>query len=159
MDHLRLSLTSQTLRFSFPVMRSRPADFWHKELAELPPEEMLPRLALVGFEGICIDRAGELAHADLEKKIAERLNVKPIVSPDRQFAYYSLRAFTLAQKAKVDPDEWQRRHEETLHPVVLTWQRGFVGTPEMKPLMGSSWCYGDGGGRTKLGNRRRGRFA
>lgn len=142
-DHLRLYLHSTDLHWSYPVMRSRPGDFWHKELAAKPLDEMLPQLAWAGFQGICIDRSGDLTDADLEKKLAERLRVAPIVSPDKQFAFYPLQEFSLALKAKVAPEEWQRLHDQTVHPVVISWLRGFMRTPEMRPKDGR-WCSATG---------------
>jgi phosphoglycerol transferase len=142
-DHLRLYVHSKNLRWSYPVMRSRPTDFWHKELAAKPVDDMLPILAFAGFEGVCIDRSDDLGDADLEKKLAKRLHVSPLVSADKRFAYYPLRDFTQTMKAQYSAEEWRRLQDQTLHPVVISWLRGFVRTPEMYPKDGR-WCCSTG---------------
>jgi hypothetical protein len=138
-DHLRLFMQSTNLHWSYPVMRSRPCDFWHKELAAKPVHDMVPQLALAGFQGVCIDRSDDLPDVDLEKKLAAQLGVQPVVSSDQRFAFYPLQTYTERMKARFTSDEWQRLHDQTVHPVVVSWLRGFMRTPEMYPKDGR-WC-------------------
>lgn len=138
-DHLRLFLHSGHLHWSYPVMRSRPTDFWHKELAAKPVDEMLAQLALAEFQGICIDRNDDLPDKEIEAKLTRHLNVTPVVSPDKRFAFYSLEGYTQAMKTRHTPEEWAALHDQTVHPVVVSWQRGFMRTPEMYPKDGR-WC-------------------
>src|SRR5262249_20726255 len=57
-EQLKGYLHSQTLRWSFGSMRGRHGDLAHRALAWRPLGEMVQSLALAGYSGISIDRAG-----------------------------------------------------------------------------------------------------
>src|SRR5579884_3442205 len=139
-DHLRLSIHSTRLRWSYPTMRGRLPDYWHKDLAAQPVEKLLPRLALTGFEGVCIARQSYEDHgAALEKQLVKLLKTAPLVSGDRQFAYYSLTGFTQNFRSQYTVEQWQQLHELTLNPILAVWAHGFMQTGETVPPEGR-WC-------------------
>ena len=121
-------------------MRGRLPDYWHKDLAAQPVEELLPRLALIGFEGICIARQSYEDHgAALEKQLVKMLKVPPLLSGDRQFAYYSLAGFTQNFRSQYTVEQWQQLHELTLNPILAVWAHGLMQTGETLPPEGR-WC-------------------
>ena len=143
-DHLRLSLHSRHLRWSYPTMRARPADFWHKDLASLPPEELLPRLAFAGFRGVCIDReAYPDRAAALEAKLARESGAAPLVCSNLRFSYYALDDYAEKLKGHYSAGQWQARLDEARHPLIVAWARGFQQSAEMLPSEGR-WCTADG---------------
>lgn len=143
-DHLRMSIHSTKLRWSYPTMRGRPADYWHKDLAARPVEEMLPRLALVGFEGICVDRGAYPDRAAaLEKQLIGLLHVRPSESTEGRFAYYSLAGYVQRLHSDFTTAQLQELEDAALHPVLPLWAHGFMQTAEICPA-GGRWCGASG---------------
>lgn len=125
-------------------MRGRPADYWHKDLAARPVDEMLSRLALVGFEGICVDRGGYPDHAAaVEKQLTRLLRVRPFETNEGQFAYYSLTGYVQRLHSEYTAAQWQELQDLALHPVLPLWGHGFMQTAELCPA-GGRWCGPDG---------------
>jgi phosphoglycerol transferase len=139
-DHLLLSLHSHRLRWSYPTMRARPADFWHKELASLPTAELLPRLVFAGFRGLCIDREGYADRAaSLETALSWGTGAAPLVSPDDRFSYHALDDYAERLKASFTAEQWQAHLDEGRYPLIVTWAGGFQQSAEMLPA-GGRWC-------------------
>jgi hypothetical protein len=143
-DHLRLSLHSHHLRWSYPTMRARPADFWHKDLASLAPETLLPRLIFAGFRGVCIDREGypDWGKA-LEAKLLQESGAAPLVCQNQRFSYYALDGYAEKLRGQYSAEQWQVRLDEARYPVIVTWAKGFQQSAEMLPVDGR-WCTADG---------------
>ena len=51
-DHVRGYLHTKRLRFSYGAMKGRDADYWLRELAEGPVDDLVERAVFRGFEGI-----------------------------------------------------------------------------------------------------------
>ncbi len=88
-DHARGYLHSRTLRWSYGSMKGRPASEWQKELAALPPAEMVQRLREAGFRGVYVDRFGYADHgAALEAELTRLLGPPRAESPNRRLVYF-----------------------------------------------------------------------
>jgi phosphoglycerol transferase len=144
-DHLRPYLHSQRLRWSYPVMRGRPADSWHKELSILPLSELTPRLAYAGFAGIWLDRRqlpADKARA-MERELEGLLRTTPLVCANERWVFFDLTTYRQALQAKHTPQEWAERERQTLEPLLLLWGRGFTQTADLRPE-GGRWCAASG---------------
>jgi phosphoglycerol transferase len=121
-DSFRPYLHSHMLRWSYGAMRERPGDAWHRDLLTRPLAERLSLLALAGFGGVHIDRAGYADHAAaLEADLASLLGVKPLVSSGERFAFFDMAPYNLALRRQFSEEDWQRRREAVLHPVTFRW--------------------------------------
>jgi len=90
-DHLRPYLHSKTLRWSYGAMRGREGDAWQCWISSQPVEQMVKVLAESGFAGIYLDRFGFTDQGTaLESKLAQVLDVRPIVSKNQRLAFFSL---------------------------------------------------------------------
>jgi phosphoglycerol transferase len=95
---MRFYLHSDTLRWSCGAVRGREADRWQMELAELPLDEQLDRLAEAGFTGIHIARPGyEDYGAAIEANLRERLNIEPIETEHGRDVFFSMENFLAAR--------------------------------------------------------------
>ncbi len=93
-DHFRAYLNSHRLRWSYGAMKGRPGDLWQRTVVALPPAEMLRYLALSGFDGVYINRAAyRHGSTQIEREISRTLAVAPLVSDNRQMAFYSMVAY------------------------------------------------------------------
>jgi phosphoglycerol transferase len=144
-DLFRPYLHAHTLRWSYGSMRGREADDWQRALLSRPPEERLPLLALAGFGGISIDRAGYQDYgAALEANLTRLLGTAPLVSSSGRFAFYDLAPYTPALRGQLTEEQWQQRREAVLHPVAFQWVRGFH-LPELSDEeVTFRWCTGPG---------------
>lgn len=91
-DLLRPYIHSRGLRWSYGAMKGRPADAWHRQIAQEPIADQLEILARAGFAGITIDRAGygDAASSAVEKELARKLGRPVIVSTSGRFTYYEM---------------------------------------------------------------------
>jgi phosphoglycerol transferase len=91
LEHLRLYLHSESLRFSFGAMCGRPCDLWQRELAGLSLDRQLEAIVLAGFAGIQIDRRGYADDASaLEGELRRLLAVEPITDAAGQRLFFTL---------------------------------------------------------------------
>jgi phosphoglycerol transferase len=144
-DLFRPYLHAHTLRWSYGAMKGREADDWQRDLLPRPPAERLPLLALAGFGGLYVDRAGYEDHgAALEADLARMLGTAPLVSSSSRFAFYDLAPYTQSLKQPLNDHEWQARQEAVLHPVAFRWLPGWH-LPEQSEAEGTfRWCTGPG---------------
>ena len=79
-DHFRPYLHSHSLRWSYGAVRGREEDQWQNIVTQRSPESLVNTLALSGFGGIYINRAGYEDHAaeSLVHDLDRLLGMKPI---------------------------------------------------------------------------------
>jgi phosphoglycerol transferase len=132
--HIRGYLHSDRLRWSFGAMSNRPIYLWQKDIESKPVAEMLQDLAIVGFNGIYLDRATpKPIPPKLEEQISAILSQKPLVSRDGTMAFYSMLDYRKKIREGMSEDELAKRGQASLHPLRLFWRRDFSqleGTPE-----------------------------
>jgi phosphoglycerol transferase len=135
---------SKQLRWSYGAMRGRIGDVWQASIVTKPIPEMIETIALVGFEGIYIDRFGYADNAaKLESDLAALLKVEPLVSKDQRQSFFNLSAYRGTLSEKYSPEELAIKQKEVLYPFQAVWARGCTGT-ENKPGEEYRWCGSSG---------------
>jgi phosphoglycerol transferase len=137
-------LHSQTLRWSYGVMKGREGDLWQRSITSKPLKEMVDTLALAGFNGIYLDRNGYPDRGlDLENKLTDILETKPMVSSHDRLVFFNMTQYGKKIHENYSKEEWQAKQESALHPLLLGWHGGFSnleGTPESN----WRWCSSEG---------------
>jgi phosphoglycerol transferase len=126
-DQFRAYLHSHGLRFSHGTMRGRPGDGWRARVAEKPLPELVRTLALAGFGGLLLERAGFSDHGIwLEGRLARLLGPdKMMMSRHHALSFFDLREYAERLRRRYTPAEWAALREEALHPVQPTWRGSF----------------------------------
>jgi hypothetical protein len=129
-EPVSLYLQSRQLRWSYGAMKGRDADDWQLDLLDRPLEEVVERLALVGFAGITVDRNGYPdGGSDIERRLAGLLQASAVQSADARYVFFDLSRFAAALRASIDGESWANRRESALYPTLVSW-RGCRGEPE-----------------------------
>jgi phosphoglycerol transferase len=82
---------SKDLRWSYGAMRGREVEKWQSSLAPLPPRKLIAQLKAKGFAGLYVNRRGHVNNATaLEGELESLLRQKPLVSADRELAFFRL---------------------------------------------------------------------
>ena len=122
--HFRAYLQSRTLRWSYGAMKGREGDAWQRRAVLSPLDQFLEMLALNGFRGIYLNRVGLRDYSqtgkidqgtlndlnrqgfpengeNLEQKLEEKLQCKPLVSSDQTLSFYNMEKYiaTLEKKS------------------------------------------------------------
>jgi phosphoglycerol transferase len=144
-DHARAYLHSRKLRWSYAAMKGRAGDNWQKYAASQPTPEMLKLLAIAGFDGIYVDRAGyDDRGVRFEGDLRGLTGKSPLESQDRRLAFYDLSAFRSALKGQYSVDRWAALRKATLNPVTVDWKAGFYGREDGPDGKSWRWCRGYG---------------
>ena len=95
-DHMRAYLHDHDdLRWSYGAVKGRPRGDWQQAANTRGPVAALPGMLGLGFTGYWIDTFGyepEQLEA-IQKDLAKKLRVQPLVSRDRRFLFYDLRPY------------------------------------------------------------------
>ncbi len=127
-DHGRPYLHSKALRWSFGAMKGRFGDAWQKAAVDQPTPAMLRTLAVAGFSGVYVDRAGyDDRGIAIEAGLMRETGLLPIASVDHRLAFYDLRPFAAALRDRLGPDGWAEARSASLDAVTATWLGGFLG--------------------------------
>ncbi len=150
-DQLRPYIHSRSLRWSFGAMKGRYGAFWNSHVAEQPAGEMVRTLALGGFGGILIDRAGYVDRgAALEAELTRQLGVRPLVSLDQRYGLFNLTPYAVGLRTRSTTEEWADLRESALHPVTTTWRGWFY--PREVGADGTAWHWCQSYGEITLTN-------
>lgn len=91
-DHLRASLHSARLRWSYGSLKYSREDQWARTAAAKRAPELVQALRAAGFSGIYVDRFGYADQAAaLESELSAVLGGPPMVSRNQRLAYFPLR--------------------------------------------------------------------
>jgi phosphoglycerol transferase len=127
-DHGRPYLHSKSLRWSYGAMKGRYDDAWQKAAVDQPIPAMLRSLALAGFSGVYVDRAGfDDRGLAIEAGLVREAGASPIESGDHRLAFYDLRPFATALRDRLGPEGWAEARSACLDAVTATWLGGFLG--------------------------------
>ena len=127
-DHGRAYLHSKSLRWSYGAMKGRYGDAWQKAASDRPAPGMLRSLALAGFSGVYVDRAGfDDRGVALEAALVREAGAAAIESGDHRLAFYDLRPFATALRDRLGPEGWAEARSACLDAVTATWLGGFLG--------------------------------
>lgn len=98
-DHFRAYLHSGTLRWSYGVMKGRQGDIWQKNVSAEPTGQLIRDLALAGFSGVYINRAGYSDNAaKIEQELETALNEKPLTNSNDTLLFFNMTDY--AKKVK-----------------------------------------------------------
>lgn len=88
-------LFSKKLQWSYGSIRGRQADNWAESLAKLSLEEKIQCLAIVGFQGIYVDRRAytNQENEELDYALQELLMTKPLMSANKNLSFYSMQDY------------------------------------------------------------------
>ena len=129
---------SSGLRWSYGAMRDSAADQWQEAVARLPLAAGVRQLALAGFSGIHVERAG---YADFGAALAARLGslLGPPAATESERVFFSLLDYTRVLRATMTPEQWREAADLALHRVYVHFDTGFH-APARKPEPVSRWC-------------------
>jgi len=137
-------LHSRILRWSYGAMKGRESDLWQREVVAKPLDEMVEAISFAGFSGIYVNRKGYAdMGADLEAKLFELFDTKPIVSSDNRLVFFNMGRYNESLKEKYTAEEFELKKDKALHPLFFTWQGGFSDL-EGKPEYNWRWCSSKG---------------
>ncbi len=125
-DHARAYVHSRFLRWSWGEITGHEGN-WQREMARLPPRELVPDLALAGFSGIWIDRFGyRNPELNPEADLAGVARSVPLIRADGRIVFLSLVRFRQDLEASLGPDAVAADRARVLTvPLVPRWGDGF----------------------------------
>jgi hypothetical protein len=139
-EHFKAYLHSKRLRWSYGSIRGRQGDRWEQNVTGLRTDEMIESLSLAGFSGIYVDRK---AYADggknIEAELTNALRITPMVSRDNKLAFFDLSQFNETFKHKFTSEQWEKRRELSLDPVIISWGTGCYDV-ERSQQVEWRWC-------------------
>jgi len=142
---------SNTLRFSYGVMKETEGDLRNISVVSLPVEHMVKTMAALDYSGIYIDRFGYQDNGQsLEKDLSKIINVKPIVSNDQRLSFFPLIKYNAVLKSRLKQKQSQKETDLLISPLILKWQSGFSNF-EQNGVENWRWC-GETGTLTILNN-------
>jgi hypothetical protein len=126
-EAVRPYLHSKDLRWSYGGVKGRPQADWQAAAALMDTPDLLTALSAAGFTGLHIDRFGysRKQFATVEKDL-RRLLGAPIVSRNKRFQFYDMRAFVRATRKLYQEQTWRRVGEHLVTVPTFYWQQGFV---------------------------------
>ncbi len=116
-DLVRGYLHSDDLAWSWGAVRGRGAE-WQANLLEHPMDDLLDRVAAVGYSGVMLDRfaLGD-DPADVMGQISAVLGTSPELSRDRELAFWDLRPRARELRERLGADGVAELRRETLADV------------------------------------------
>ena len=89
--HLKPYQFSETIRWSYGVVKGRPGDIWYKNTSSLPTEEMIKTITKIGFEGVYVDTYGyEDSGEKILFELQDILGNSFITTPNKRFYFFDL---------------------------------------------------------------------
>jgi phosphoglycerol transferase len=125
-DLFRPYLHSHMLRWTYPGMLGRSSDLWARNVSALAPEAMLDALVAAGAKGILIHHMGYAEKPPaIERDLGALLGAAPLLSRDRQLAFFDLSAYPLPQwLAELPAPQRERDVAIACHPIVPAMDQG-----------------------------------
>lgn len=120
-------LHSKNLKWSYGITKGSSQDQWIKSISELPVEEMVDKVAVAGYEGIYLNRAGYADRGkEVETKLFAVLNEKSIISDTKDQIFYNLINYRHKLEKENGVEEIQKQQREILAlPILVNWNKGF----------------------------------
>ncbi|MFO0840995.1 MAG: hypothetical protein U0797_01170 [Gemmataceae bacterium] len=127
-DHFRPAVFGRSLRWSYGVVRGRYGDAVLSALGRAPLEQQVDQAALMGYDGLHLDRAGYPGNGkDAVAQVRQLLQVEPIESGNGRDVYFDLRPRMSQLRQRQGDASWGEREREARHPTeVSLW---FGSTP------------------------------
>ncbi len=141
-SHFRGYIHSKNLRWSYGAVKGREGDLWQQAISEKPVNEFLDILVCAGFRGIYIDRYG-YSNTGIETKLSSLLGTKPLISDNNRLVFFNIEEYSNKLKETYSEQEWNMKEYEALHPLLLSWKKGFSYF-ESDSIMNWRWCASEG---------------
>ena len=149
-DLFRAYLHSNNIHWSYGTMKGRYGDLWQQDITQKSTNEMIKSIAFAGFNGIYIDSYGYPDNgAQLIENISTILGTTPIFSEDHRLYFFDMTGYNLKLKSQYPSDEWSKKSDQILHPLLIQWTDGFSileGTPR------SNWRWSSSEGVATITN-------
>ncbi|MBC7596076.1 MAG: hypothetical protein H7288_19480 [Kineosporiaceae bacterium] len=131
-DVLLPFLHTTDLRWSGGGIKGRPRADWPGVIEQYSPPDLVALAAASGFSGIHIDRSAlkKADAASLESGLTDALNIAPIVSANKRFVFYDLRAKCTALRARYSAAVLHRVEKSVVVPVIVDSSATFVTTTD-----------------------------
>ncbi len=142
-DHARGYLFTGRTRWSFGAIKYREVDCWQREVSTAEAPEMLRRMVLRGFDGLCIDwrpYPKEAAEALAKAVLAELREASPAsVHARGEQSFYDLRPYRERLKSELGGriDEMARDEAEAVR---VLWFHGFISFEPLGREDSHRWC-------------------
>jgi phosphoglycerol transferase len=113
-DLVRPYLHSDTLKWGWGGLLGREAD-WQASTSTRPVGEMLDRVAAVGFDGLVYDLGSTYRGGDPSPEdISAALGQQPLVSRDRELAFWDLRPYAKELRQRVGARQMSELRKKAL---------------------------------------------
>lgn len=140
-DLFRGYLHSHSLRWSFGAMRGRETSAWQESVGAKPVDELLPTVALAGFDGLWVDRKGyKDGGVEIEGCLRRLLGSESLRSRDGRLLFFDLREYGKSLSQRYRHEEWDWRRDTAGSPLAFTWREGF-GLEGDAAGERSRWCF------------------
>src|SRR5271167_1223709 len=143
-DELKGYLHSDSLRWSYGSMATRPSDLWTATVSAEPLDRMLHTITAAGFAGLYVDRNGYKDHGSaLETQLRSLLGHEPIVGEDGRLSFFPLdhTAITFLRQ-QITPQKSDDA-DKLLHPLIVDVGSGCWGR-EGSDAYNWHWCGAEG---------------
>jgi phosphoglycerol transferase len=139
-DHLRGYFHTETLKWSYGATKGRAPD-WQTRIQTLDTTDQLTAIALMGFDGLYIDRYGYPdGAAALQTELEDATETRPTVSADDRMLFFNIAE--LAHQIRADTPAEEREAIITAlqsEPVQVAYGPGFYGI-ETDGVQSWSWA-------------------
>jgi hypothetical protein len=126
-DLLRGFLHSTHISWSYGAMKGRYGDFWQQTTIERPVDQMVKMLSFAGFNGVYIDKLGFTDYGkDIINTLSPILNVEPLVSKNKQLAFFDMTYYNKQLKTKYSIEEYEVEKLNALYPLWPQFIGGFL---------------------------------
>ena len=126
-DHLRMYVNSHSLRWSHGAVKGRFGSEVLAQICAAPIDESLERFAVLGYQGVHVDRRGYADNGQaIEARLSALIGAAPIVSADGRDVFFDMRPYAERIQNRYAEAQWGRRREWALTPVMLHWGKGFT---------------------------------
>lgn len=130
-DHVRGYLHTRTVKWSYGAISGRETDLWQQNVSLLPPQDMVDILVFSGFQGIYLDRMGNVE--GMIQDFSRILNQSPIHSAESRNVFFHLGPYAQKKKSQMLPEEWETHHSAVLKNPLLLRGRNLFQTSQVIP--------------------------
>ncbi|MBE1445671.1 hypothetical protein [Paenibacillus sp. OAS669] len=141
-DHFKGYLHSDSLRWSFGTMKGTVNEEWQRQLASGPIETIVQKAAIIGYNGVYINRNGYPDKAaEIEAKLKAILKRNPISNEDNSLIFFNLTDFNAELNKQYTTAELEKLRTKLLEPPIqVIWDKGFYGLEKNEK---DNWRWSD----------------
>jgi hypothetical protein len=106
-DEFKGYLHSNSLRWSYGVVKGREGDLWMQNVTSQPLDIMVNDISISGFSGIYVDSYGYAdGGANITADLSRLLGVNPVISGDGRLYFFDMSEYNKNLKASFTDIEW-----------------------------------------------------